>query len=119
MLMTLAAQVAIGPPECTRPRESDMRPYTLCLAETENDAVEAALRRQLATTLRRVRASGGTAAAARLRTDQRRWDVERHRRCAGLAGEAPVPEQARAELTCLSMAATPRTAVLARRVRRR
>lgn len=109
----LIGQSGIGPNECQRPSADDARPYTLCLAETANDEVERRLKQQLASTLAHVRASKGAGAALRLRLEQRQWDRERRHSCAAEAGEAAISEQARAELTCLTMAAEPRLARLA------
>jgi uncharacterized protein YecT (DUF1311 family) len=104
----LIVQVDIGPAECVRPKADDMRPYTLCLAETANNEIEQRLRSQLEITLVHLRASKGLATASRLRLEQRRWNRRRNQSCAAEAREAPVPEQARAELTCLTTAAEPR-----------
>jgi hypothetical protein len=91
---------------CRRPPGSDARPFTLCLAETENGAVERELRRRLA-----IAARGGHAG---LRAAQARWERARARTCAAEADEAPGPEQARAQLTCLTRAAIARIAALSR-----
>jgi len=115
MFMLVAAvigQVEIGPRECTRPSPNDMRPYTLCLAETYHDETERQLRRQLKITLQLLRAKTGARAASRLQTEQRRWDRQRRRLCASEASLAPTSEFARAEFSCLDRAADPRIARL-------
>lgn len=112
MAATLVGQAGIGPIECHRPRADDLRPYTLCLAEATSNEVEQRLRQQLKAALAQVRASKGAAVASRLRIDQRRWDQQRNRSCVAEAAQAPMPEQARANLTCLTMASESRTAHL-------
>jgi hypothetical protein len=42
----------IGPGKCTHPDPDDMRPYTLCLAETVHDETERLLQRQFKITLK-------------------------------------------------------------------
>jgi uncharacterized protein YecT (DUF1311 family) len=108
LTVMLMGQVDIGPAECVRPNADDMRPYTLCLAETANNDVEQRLQSQLEITLAHLRASEGPVTASRLRLEQRRWNRRRNRSCAAEASEAPAPEHARAELTCLTMAAETR-----------
>ncbi|MBB5716791.1 hypothetical protein FHS94_003663 [Sphingomonas aerophila] len=105
LLAVLAIQVGIGPSECTRPSPDDARPFTLCLAETSNNEIERELQRQLTLAIRRVRSTSGGLAVSRLVSEQRRWDRQRHRVCADQALDAPMPEQARADLTCLYNAA--------------
>ncbi|WP_409530261.1 lysozyme inhibitor LprI family protein [Sphingomonas sp.] len=116
----LAFQVEIGPRECTQPSPDDMRPYSLCLAETFNNETERKLQHQLRHAVRGLRASKGAQAASQLRSNQRHWDRQRHQTCAHEAVDAPVSEQARVELTCLSNAADTRIArltVMSRHVR--
>lgn len=113
LVAMLAIQVEIGPRECNRPSPDDMRPYTLCLAETSYNEAERKLQHVWRITIARVRVRRGGGAASRLRSEQRQWDQQRHRQCADQAGDAPVSEQARAELTCLYIAAGSRTVRLA------
>lgn len=100
--------VEIGPRECTHPNPEDMRPYTLCLAETAHDETE----RHLQITLKNLRAKEGARAASRLQIEQQGWDRQRRRLCASEASLAPTPEFARAEFTCLDRAADSRIAHL-------
>jgi hypothetical protein len=105
--------VEIGPRECTHPEPDDMRPYTLCLAETAHDKTERRLRRQLKVALKDLRTKKGARAAWRLQIEQQGWDRQRRRLCAREASLAPTPEFARAEFTCLDRAAHLRIAQLA------
>lgn len=101
--------IEIGPRACTHPNSEDMRPYTLCLAETAHDETE----RRLQLTLRNLRAKKGSRASSRLQIEQQRWDRQRRRLCAIEASRAPTSEFARAEFTCLDRAADSRIAHLA------
>src|SRR4051812_15175648 len=106
MLVAMAlGQAQIGPRECTQPRPDDMRPYTLCLAETSHNETERQLKRQFNITLRYLRAKAGARAASRLQIEQRRWDRQRQRACASEASLAPTSQFARAEFSCLDRAA--------------
>jgi uncharacterized protein YecT (DUF1311 family) len=103
----------IGPGKCTHPDPDDMRPYTLCLAETVHDETERLLQRQFKITLKNLRAKKGARAALRLQNEQQRWDRHRRRLCASEASLASTPEFARADFTCLDKAADSRVAHLA------
>lgn len=112
LMAMLAVQVEIGPPECTRPSPDDMRPYTLCLAETNDDEIERQLNQQVHLTLGYVKQTRGDSAVSRMRAQQRLWERQRNRKCAADVAEAPIPEQAREELTCRAMRAKLRISVL-------
>jgi hypothetical protein len=62
-----------GDAACANPSEDDMRPYTLCLAETWFNDAEAEMDRQLKVTLAHLEATRGVRAADRLADEQLKW----------------------------------------------
>lgn len=97
---------------CDRPTPEDMRPYTLCLAETYDEDVERELTAQLEAAFRRARASRGAVGVARLKSEQDAWEKQRKQTCGAEFDAAPIPEQARADLTCNARLAASRVAQL-------
>lgn len=101
-----------GDAACADPSENDMRPYTLCLAETWfNDAVEV-MDRQLKVTLAHVEAARGARAAARLAGEQLKWAKRRDRKCGKEMARSPVIQVARNTLGCQTIWTEQRTAQL-------
>lgn len=96
---------------CIHQADDDGRPFTLCLAEEYDDVIERELSVRLDAALRR-RSISGAAVTPHLRIEQKRWQRQRERTCRAEAEAAPVPEQARAELTCRARLAEPRIAYL-------
>jgi uncharacterized protein YecT (DUF1311 family) len=85
---------------CDRPGEGDLRPYTLCLAETWFDRTELELERQLNITLAGVEAERGASAAHRLKGEQQEWARRRNSECEVLAAPSPSTQVARNDLAC-------------------
>lgn len=93
---------------CDHRAADNASPYSLCLAETYGKDVEGELGAQFNAALSRLRGAPDASRASRLRAEQEQWERRRNRLCAAEAGDAPVSEQARAELTCLTRLAEPR-----------
>lgn len=96
---------------CIHQADDDARPFTLCLAEEYDDDIERELGVRLDAAFRRESVSNAVR-TPHLRIEQKRWQRQRERTCRAEAEAAPVPEQARAELTCRARLAEPRIAYL-------
>ena len=101
-----------GDAACANPSEDDMRPYTLCLAETWFNDAEAEMDRQLKATLAHVGATHGVGAADRLANDQLKWAKRRDRTCEKEMAGSPVTQVARNTLGCQTISTEHRTAHL-------
>jgi uncharacterized protein YecT (DUF1311 family) len=97
---------------CHKPAVDDLRPYTLCLAETWFDQTEVELGRQLNITLARVEAESGANAADRLRREQQEWVKSRDSECVVLAAPSPSTQVARNDLGCRAQRTEARIAQL-------
>jgi uncharacterized protein YecT (DUF1311 family) len=101
-----------GDAACANTSEDDMRPYTLCLAETWfNDAV-AEMDRQLKVTLAHVEATRGVRAVDRLANEQLNWTKRRDSKCEEEMAGSPVTQVARNTLGCQTICTEERTAHL-------
>ena len=101
-----------GDAACANPSDDDMRPYTLCLAETWFDEAEAEMDRQFKVTLAHVRASRGARAVDRLADEQLKWAKRRDRKCEKQMAGSPVTQVARNTLGCQSEWTKQRTSQL-------
>ena len=101
-----------GDAACANPSDDDMRPYTLCLAETWFDEAEVEMDRQFKVTLAHVRASRGARAVNRLADEQLKWVKRRDRKCEKQMAGSPVTQVARNTLGCQSEWTKQRTAHL-------
>lgn len=101
-----------GDAACANPSDDDMRPYTLCLAETWFDEAEAEMDRQLKVTLAHVEATRGARAADRLADEQLEWAKRRDRKCEKQMAGSPVTQVARNTLSCETEWTEQRTAQL-------
>ena len=97
---------------CDKPAEDDLRPYTLCVAETRFDQIEVELERQLKITFARVEARSGASAADRLRREQQEWVKRRDSECEVLTATSPSTQLARNDLSCRAQRTEARTAYL-------
>lgn len=104
------ARLAANYPDCENPRPDDMRPYTLCLAETDFDRSEADMQQEWA--LARVRASKGPTSERIIKSEQRRWASQRDRKCQNFAKHTPVTQFSRNDLSCRARMNAERTAHL-------
>jgi len=89
-----------GDAACANPPDDDMRPYTLCLAETWFDKAETEMDRQFKVTLAHAEASRGARAVDRLADEQRKWAKRRDRKCEKQMAGSPVTQVARNTLGC-------------------
>ena len=101
-----------GDAACADPSADDMRPYTLCLAETWFDEVQAEMERQLQVRSAHVRATRGLRAADRLADEQLKWVKHRDRQCEKQMAGSPVTQVARNTLGCQTEWMEQRTAQL-------
>jgi uncharacterized protein YecT (DUF1311 family) len=101
-----------GDAACANPSEDDMRPYTLCLAETWFNDAEAEMDRQLKVTLAHLEATRGVRAADRLADEQLKWGKRRDRKCEKEMAGSPVTQVARNTLGCQTIWTEQRTAHL-------
>jgi len=101
-----------GDAACANPSEDDMRPYTLCLAETWFNDAEAEMDRQLMVTLAHVEAIRGARAADCLADEQLKWAKRRDRKCEKEMAASPVTQVARNTLGCQTISTEQRTAHL-------
>lgn len=101
-----------GDAPCSEPSDEDMRPYTLCLAETWFNDAEAEMNRQLRVTLAHVELARGVTAASRLADKQREWVRRRDRKCEKEMADSPVTQIARNTLGCQTIRTEQRTAQL-------
>ncbi|WP_199556277.1 lysozyme inhibitor LprI family protein [Sandaracinobacteroides hominis] len=95
-----SAWLAATYPDCENPKADDFRPYTLCLAETDFDRAEADMQRVWALTLARVRAAKGLSGERKVKSEQRKWLIQRDRQCGAAAAETPVTQFSRNDLSC-------------------
>lgn len=99
--LALAGQPAsAGDGACDNPAKDDMRPYTLCLAETWFDDAEVRMNRQLRLALAHVRKVHGPRAARRLAYEQRRLVKRRDAACETEWADSPVTQVSRNILSC-------------------
>jgi uncharacterized protein YecT (DUF1311 family) len=101
-----------GDAACANPSDDDMRPYTLCLAETWFEEAEAEMDRQLKVTLAHVEATRGARVADRLADRQLKWAKRRDRKCEKQMAGSPVTQVARNTLGCQTERTEQRTAQL-------
>lgn len=97
---------------CAHPSDDDMRPYTLCLAETWFDEAEAEMDRQFNVTLAHVEASRGARSGDRFADEQLKWAKRRNRKCEKQMAGSPVTQFARNMLGCQTEWTEQRTAQL-------
>lgn len=101
-----------GDAACAHPSDDDMRPYTLCLAETWFDEAEAEMDRQFKVTRAQVEASRAARAGVRLADEQLKWAKRRNRKCEKQMAGSPVTQFARNTLSCQTEWTEQRTAQL-------
>ena len=107
-----AAWLAANYPDCENPPPDDMRPYTLCLSETDFDRAEAEMQREWALTMARVKVRQGLTAARSFQSKQGKWELRRDRKCQNYAKDTPVSQVARNYMDCAARMTTERTAYL-------
>lgn len=94
------ADVLATYPDCQNPKADDLRPFTLCLAETDLERAEMDMQRVWTLALARVRARKGLTGEREIQSEQRKWVVRRDRKCVAEAEGTPVTQIARNELSC-------------------
>ena len=102
----------VGDAACANPSNDDMRPFTVCLAETWFDEADLEMGRQLKLTLAHLKASRGVRAADRLADKQRKWTKRRDRECGKEMARSPETQIARNTLGCRAEWTEQRTAQL-------
>ncbi|PZU51215.1 MAG: hypothetical protein DI568_01035 [Sphingomonas sp.] len=107
-----SAWLAANYPDCEGPKPDDVRPYTVCLSETDFERAEAEMQREWVLTLARVRASEGSTGERSIQSKQRHWVVQRDRKCENFAKDFVVTYQGRKYMDCLAEMTTERTALL-------
>lgn len=108
----VSAWLAANYPDCEIPKPDDVRPYTLCLSETDFERAEAEMQREWVLTIVRVRASEGSTGEQSIQSKQRQWVAQRDRKCENFAKGFVVTYQGRKYMDCLAEMTTERTALL-------
>ena len=107
-----AADVLASYPDCVTPKPNDLRPFTLCLAETDFERAEVDMQHVWVLTLARLKSRKGSTLERRIRSEQTKWVVQRDRKCAAEAEGSPDTQIARNELSCRADLNTVRIAYL-------